>query len=152
MRVYLPDLPGCILQVSATLEKQVRAKEKELIAFQEKYKIRLKVSRDLRYKVTSRSLWLPVEPSISCRGKGTRKRRLLRSRLLAKTDKEVLGSLSQSSKLQIQLATNVSCLDIACVIFNPTQAGAADAAQECFQCLDCPHVSLQSLFVRYSRQ
>lgn len=35
----------CILQVSATLEKQVRAKEKELIAFQEKYKIRLKVSR-----------------------------------------------------------------------------------------------------------
>lgn len=35
----------CTLQVSAALEKQVRAKEKELIAFQEEYKIRVKVSK-----------------------------------------------------------------------------------------------------------
>ena len=41
------------MQVRTTLEKQVRAKEKELIAFQEKYKIRLKVSKDLRYKALS---------------------------------------------------------------------------------------------------
>ena len=33
------------MQVSAALEKQVRAKEKELIAFQEEYKIRVKVRR-----------------------------------------------------------------------------------------------------------
>lgn len=50
VRVYLSDLLGCFLQVSATLEKQVRAKEKELIAFQEKYKIRLKVRRILEVR------------------------------------------------------------------------------------------------------
>ena len=43
-----PDLgdPAASLQVSATLEKQVRAKETELIDFQEKYKIRLKVKQN----------------------------------------------------------------------------------------------------------
>ena len=46
------DLTECTLQVSAALEKQVRAKEKELIAFQEEYKIRVKVSRTcLEYSV-----------------------------------------------------------------------------------------------------
>ena len=33
----------CGLQVATTLEKQTRAKEKELVEFQKKYKIRMKV-------------------------------------------------------------------------------------------------------------
>lgn len=111
MRVYLSDLLGCILQVSATLEKQVRAKEKELIAFQEKYKIRLKVSKNLRYKATSSKLWHPVEPS-TCRGKGTKKRGLPISHLPAKTNKEVLGFWFRNSSLEIQQTTDVCCLSL----------------------------------------
>ena len=102
-----------MLQVSATLEKQVRAKEKELIAFQEKYKIRLKVSRSLRYKATSSNLLFPVEPSLpatTCRGKGTKKRGPLISHLPAKTNKEVLGFWFRNSSLEIQQATDVFSL------------------------------------------
>lgn len=87
----------CTLQVSAALEKQVRAKEKELIAFQEEYKIRVKVSRTClegSMQTVGQAFMLVM---LTYRAKETKMKRLIRH-LPAKRKKVVLGSWSQNSR------------------------------------------------------